>query len=62
MAAGHVREAIRVNAATPGTADTPWVGRFLDAADDPHAVTLALHARQPMGRLVSPDEGGAAIV
>ena len=29
MAADHVREGIRVNAVTPGTADTPWVARLL---------------------------------
>lgn len=61
MAADHVREGIRVNCVNPGTADTPWVGRLLDAADDPEAERAALEARQPMGRLVSADEVAAAI-
>ncbi|MCU1416666.1 MAG: xecE1 [Schumannella sp.] len=61
MAADHVREGIRVNAVTPGTADTPWVGRLLDAADDPDAAEAALKARQPMGRLVSAHEVAHAI-
>lgn len=61
MAADHVGEGIRVNAVAPGTADTPWVGRLLDAADDPAAERAALEARQPMGRLVSPDEVAHAI-
>lgn len=56
MAADLVGEGIRVNAVLPGTADTPWVGRLLDAADDPIAERAALEARQPHGRLVSPDE------
>ncbi|MGW2718527.1 SDR family NAD(P)-dependent oxidoreductase [Streptomyces sp. NPDC001492] len=62
MAADHVREGIRVNCVNPGTADTPWVSRLLDAADDPEAERAALNARQPMGRLVTPDEVAAAIV
>ncbi|WP_405962387.1 SDR family oxidoreductase [Streptomyces sp. NBC_00723] len=62
MAADHVREGIRVNCVNPGTADTPWVARLLDAADDPEAERAALHARQPMGRLVTADEVAAAIV
>ncbi|MET7365922.1 SDR family oxidoreductase [Streptomyces sp. NPDC005566] len=62
MAADHVREGIRVNCVNPGTADTPWVGRLLDAADDPAAERAALDARQPMGRLVTADEVAAAIV
>ena len=62
MAADHVRENIRVNAVTPGTADTPWVARLLDASDDPEAAATALKARQPMGRLVSADEIAYAIV
>ncbi|MFF5187448.1 SDR family NAD(P)-dependent oxidoreductase [Streptomyces sp. NPDC000345] len=62
MAADHVREGIRVNCVNPGTADTPWVARLLDAADDAEAERAALNARQPMGRLVTADEVAAAIV
>ena len=62
MAADHVREGIRVNCVNPGTADTPWVGRLLDAADDPGAERAALEARQPMGRMVSAEEVAEAIV
>ena len=42
MAADHVHEGIRVNCVNPGTADTPWVGRLLDQADDPAAERAAL--------------------
>ncbi|WCM55503.1 SDR family NAD(P)-dependent oxidoreductase [Microbacterium sp. EF45047] len=62
MAADHLREGIRVNAVNPGTADTPWVGRLLDAAADPEAERAALQARQPHGRLVSPDEVAGAVL
>ncbi|MFF7994277.1 SDR family NAD(P)-dependent oxidoreductase [Kitasatospora xanthocidica] len=61
MAADHVREGIRVNCVNPGTVDTPWVGRLLDAAADPAAERAALNARQPTGRLVSAEEVAAAI-
>ncbi len=61
MAADHVREGIRVNCVTPGTADTPWVARLLDAAEDPGAAAAALRARQPLGRLVTPQEVAHAI-
>ncbi|HEX4831165.1 MAG TPA: SDR family oxidoreductase [Trebonia sp.] len=61
MAADHVYEGIRVNCVNPGTADTPWVGRLLEAAADPEAERAALNARQPMGRLVSADEVAAGI-
>ncbi|MFJ2634358.1 SDR family NAD(P)-dependent oxidoreductase [Streptomyces sp. NPDC087422] len=62
MAADHVREGVRVNCVNPGTADTPWIGRLLDQAEDPAAERAALDARQPLGRLVSADEVAAAIV
>ncbi len=61
MAADHAAEGIRVNAVAPGTADTPWVARLLDAADDPVAAAAALRARQPLGRLVSAEEVAHAI-
>ncbi|MFI0448606.1 SDR family NAD(P)-dependent oxidoreductase [Actinomadura sp. 6N118] len=61
MAADHVREGIRVNCVNPGTADTPWIGRLLAKAADPDAERAALEARQPSGRLVSPEEVAAAI-
>jgi len=62
MAADLLPEGIRVNAVNPGTADTPWVGRLLESADDPAAERAALIARQPHGRLVSAEEVAAAIV
>ncbi|MDX2561169.1 SDR family NAD(P)-dependent oxidoreductase [Streptomyces sp. TX20-6-3] len=61
MAADHVREGIRVNCVNPGTVDTPWVARLLDAAPDPEAERAALAARQPTGRLVGADEVAAAV-
>jgi NAD(P)-dependent dehydrogenase (short-subunit alcohol dehydrogenase family) len=61
MAADHLAEGIRVTCVNPGTADTPWVGRLLEQADDPPAERAALEARQPSGRLVSAAEVAAAI-
>jgi NAD(P)-dependent dehydrogenase (short-subunit alcohol dehydrogenase family) len=61
MAADHVHEGIRVNAVVPGTAQTPWVGRLLDAASDPQAALQQLQDRQPLGRLVTADEVAHAI-
>jgi NAD(P)-dependent dehydrogenase (short-subunit alcohol dehydrogenase family) len=62
MAADHLGEGIRVNCVHPGTADTPWIGRLLGAADDPVAEREALRARQPHGRLVAPEEVAHAVV
>lgn len=61
MAADHIREGIRVNCVNPGTADTPWIGRLLDRADDPEAERAALEARQPHQRLVAPAEVASAV-
>ena len=62
MAADHLADGIRVNCVNPGTADTPWVQRLLDASADPAAERAALQARQPTGRLVSAEEVAHAIV
>jgi len=61
MAADHIGDGIRVNCVNPGTADTPWVGRLLEAAADPAAERAALNARQPLGRLVTAEEVAAGI-
>jgi len=61
MAADHVGDGVRVNAVTPGTAETPWVGRLLEQSGDAAAAAEALRERQPMGRLVSAAEVANAI-
>jgi NAD(P)-dependent dehydrogenase (short-subunit alcohol dehydrogenase family) len=61
MAADHLRERIRFNAVNPGTADTPWINGLLSKSADPAAERKALEARQPHGRLVSPDEIAEAV-
>jgi 2-keto-3-deoxy-L-fuconate dehydrogenase len=62
MAADFIPEKIRVNAVTPGTADTPWVRRLLASSEDPVAERAALEGRQPLGRLVAADEVARAIL
>ena len=61
MAADHLHEKIRVNCVNPGTADTPWIGRLLSQAADPASERAALSARQPIGRLISPNEVASAV-
>jgi 2-keto-3-deoxy-L-fuconate dehydrogenase len=61
MAADHVREGIRVNCVSPGTANTPWVQRLLASAEDPEAEAARLAARQPTGRLVEAADVAHAI-
>lgn len=56
VAVQYASQGIRCNSVSPGTVDSPWVGRLLEAADDPAAMREALVARQPLGRLGTPEE------
>ncbi len=56
MAADLLTDNVRVNCVCPGTVDTPWVHRLLDAAPDADRERAALEARQPMGRLGTAEE------
>lgn len=61
MATDYLPIGIRVNAVAPGTADTPWVGRLLAAAEDPQQARITLEARQPIGRLITAEEVALAV-
>lgn len=52
----HIEEGVRVNCICPGTVDTPWVARITAGYDDPEEARARMKARQPHGRLVSPEE------
>lgn len=60
IAVEYVGQGIRCNCICPGTVDTPWVGRLLAEAADPKALRAELVARQPMGRLGTPEEVASA--
>lgn len=59
LAVDHVKDGIRLNAVCPGTVDSPWVRRLVEevgeSIDD-------LRARQPLGRLGTPDEIADAVL
>jgi NAD(P)-dependent dehydrogenase (short-subunit alcohol dehydrogenase family) len=60
MALDHVKDGIRVNALCPGTTHTPWIDERLAEAPDPETAKANLVARQPMGRMGTPEEMAAA--
>jgi NAD(P)-dependent dehydrogenase (short-subunit alcohol dehydrogenase family) len=59
LAIDHVGDKVRVNCICPGTVDSPWVRRLLDDIGEP---LEALVARQPLGRLGTPEEIAAAVL
>jgi NAD(P)-dependent dehydrogenase (short-subunit alcohol dehydrogenase family) len=59
LAVDHVADGIRVNAVCPGTVDSPWVRRLVDEQGES---LDALRARQPLGRLGTPEEIADAVL
>jgi len=62
VAADYVARGIRCNAIAPGTVDTPSLGARINALPDPAAARKAFIARQPMGRLATPEEIAPIVV
>ena len=58
LAVDHVPDNVRVNAVCPGTVDTPWVRRLVEDAGES---LDELRARQPLGRLGTPEEIAEAV-
>jgi NAD(P)-dependent dehydrogenase (short-subunit alcohol dehydrogenase family) len=61
LALDHVHQGIRVNCVCPGSIDTPWVERLLEATEDPQAELSGIVERQPMRRLGTPEEIAKAV-
>lgn len=59
MALDHVADGVRINAVCPGTIDSPWVRRLVEQSGES---LDALAARQPMGRLGTPEEVAASVL
>jgi 2-keto-3-deoxy-L-fuconate dehydrogenase len=62
IAADFVGRGIRCNAICPGTVETPSLEDRIAASENPQAARQAFIARQPMGRLGTPEEIGALVV
>ncbi|HWA45782.1 MAG TPA: SDR family oxidoreductase [Hypericibacter adhaerens] len=62
VAADYVTKGIRCNALCPGTVETPSLHDRLQAFADPAAARRDFIARQPMGRLGTPEEIAALCV
>jgi NAD(P)-dependent dehydrogenase (short-subunit alcohol dehydrogenase family) len=58
LAVDHVKDGIRVNVVCPGTVDSPWVRRLVEETGESLA---ELTARQPLGRLGTPEEIAEAV-
>lgn len=52
----HIGEGVRINCIAPGTVDTPWVDRITADYPNPEEARENMRARQPHGRLVTPQE------
>jgi 2-keto-3-deoxy-L-fuconate dehydrogenase len=62
IAADFVGKGIRCNAICPGTVDTPSLNDRMRQQGDYEKARQAFIARQPMGRMATPEEIGALVV
>lgn len=56
LAMDFVKDGIRVNCICPATVDTPSLRQRIACSPDPEAARRAFIARQPMGRIGTPEE------
>lgn len=56
LAVDHARQGIRVNCVCPGVTDTPLFRHHLSKSDEPEAVLAARTDRNPLGRLLAPED------
>lgn len=56
VAADFIQQGIRCNCICPGTIESPSLDERINAFDDPVAARKAFIARQPIGRLGTPEE------
>ncbi len=61
VALDHARDGIRANCVCPGVTNTPFFRRHLDAADNPEAWLSERIARQPLGRLLEPEDVASVV-
>lgn len=61
VALDHARDGIRANCVCPGVTDTPFFRRHLDGAADPEGWLAERVARQPVGRLLEPDDVASVV-
>jgi len=62
VAADYIKQGIRCNCICPGTIESPSLDARINAFDDPVAARKAFVARQPIGRIGTPEEIAAMAV
>jgi NAD(P)-dependent dehydrogenase (short-subunit alcohol dehydrogenase family) len=56
IAIDYANKGIRCNALVPATVESPWIDKIIAQQADPEAQRELMKARQPIGRMGTPDE------